>query len=107
MLAWFALVVLLASAAPWLLKPQRVQEICSADGDLRHIAAGDGALHTSVAHGLDCALCLPIGGLPPEEARLPARPAPIAGAVVARVVTRLAVATTGAPLPARGPPLFV
>ncbi len=106
MLAWFALVLCVAAASP-LVNPRAVQMVCSANGAVKLVADnGEELFDSSGGHTLDCALCL-LANTPPQVfAALPALPAG-GPEVHSPRVTDPILALQGAPLPARGPPVFL
>ena len=63
-LAWFALALGVAVAAP-LVHPQAIELICSTGGQLKAVViTDDGAVELGAAH-LDCPLCVPASAPPP------------------------------------------
>ncbi len=103
-LAWFAFTVLVAGGSP-LVHPQAMELVCSADGGIKLVIAGeDGkAAAPSAKHMMDCALCLPVSPPPvPVRLQVPA-PSPLAHALLPVAAAHIA-AWAGAPLPPRGPP---
>ena len=102
-LAWFALTVLAAGASP-LVHPQAMELVCSVDGGIKLVVSEDGkAPPHHGAHGMDCALCLPVY-MPPvaAPATVPA-PTPLSHALQPIRAAHVA-GWAGAPLPPRGPP---
>jgi hypothetical protein len=100
-LAWFALVVTVAVAAP-LVHPQSVQFVCTGTGAMTlKVQAGDegGAPATP---SLDCPLCAAVAPPPPVVAAAPA-PLPL-GHVLQPIPAARHAARVAAPPPARGPP---
>jgi len=106
MLAWFALSVGAAIAAPFV-NPQAMELICSSAGDVKFIVLGDDGTAEQRGPMLDCPLCVHLGGAapPPEPLRLVQVSQPLAHALRPLVAAHIA-ARTAAPLPARGPPIF-
>ena len=103
-LAWFALYLGAAAAAP-LLAPGGYAVICSADGSARLVQTDDaGAPAGDARASLDCPLCIPTSA-PPPPATLDAAP-PLQPLSCALPVTAPAwpSALATAPPPARGPP---
>lgn len=100
-LAWFALVVGLAAAAP-ALHPQALDLVCTGSGmKLVPVDAGDGDAPQPA--GLDCPLCVAV--LPPP-AQLQATPTASVGVLPAfNPASRSATAAAPA-LPPRGPPVL-
>lgn len=105
-LAWFALTLGVAVAAP-MLQPQAVQLVCDAVGGVKLVALqGDGSAGGQVLHGLDCVLCLS-GGAAPVATPLPPTLPPASDCGQARKQESAAcVQQARAPLPARGPPAY-
>jgi hypothetical protein len=99
-LAWFALVVGLAAAAP-LVQPQALEMVCSIGG-MKLVVVSDGE-QGPVPGGasLDCPLCAAI--VPPPAVVVLPMPQPLGYALQSIPSSRIA-APTAAPLPARGPP---
>jgi hypothetical protein len=100
-LAWFALSIGVAIAAP-VLQPQGVELICSARGAVKIIVKADvdkpAGLHT-----LDCPLCAPSAAPPVSSAGL-TQALPLRHFVQGIPAARIAALTRPVP-PARGPPL--
>lgn len=105
-LAWFALTLGVAVAAP-MLQPQAVQLVCDAVGGVKLVALqGDGSAGGQVLHGLDCVLCLS-GGAAPAATPLPPTLPPASDCGPGREPGQArAVHQARAPLPARGPPAY-
>ena len=106
-LAWFALSIGVASAAP-LIQSQGFELICTSTGAMKMVAIGDDGSsdHTALGAGhLDCPMCLPHAAPPPPVLQLAApTQSPLRHALQPVERARIA-AITAAPLPARGPPL--
>ena len=106
-LAWFALSIGVASAAP-LIQSQGFELICTSTGAMKMVAIGDDGSrdHTALGAGhLDCPMCLPHAAPPPPVLQLTApTQSPLRHALQPVERARIA-AITAAPLPARGPPL--
>lgn len=101
-LAWFALSLGVAIASP-LVKPERVDVVCSAGGVLKLLAKGDAGGSQPLGHTLHCPLCAGPGAPPPPtQLDIPFGALPADGAP-ARDASPITVMTS-APLPARGPP---
>lgn len=105
-LAWFVLFVGVSTAAP-LVKRVDWQRVCAASGDLIWVAVNDDSGDVVPQHLLDCPACLPgllpappFGWTPPRLSGLHIQPLP---SLQAARQPRSAAA----PLPARGPPLWV
>lgn len=96
-LLWFALSLGAAFAAPLMLEPQALGQICSANGDK------DQGLPN--AHGMQCAACLPFVAPPPalHASDVPA-PAPYARTAAPSIEPQDAAP---AAVHARGPPAAV
>ena len=105
-LAWFALSIGVASAAP-LIQSQGFELICTSTGAMKMVAIGDDGSsdHTALGAGhLDCPMCLPHAAPPPPVLQLTApTQSPLRHALQPVERARIA-AITAAPLPARGPP---
>lgn len=110
-LAWFMVSLALASAAPVLRPAAAMERLCSADGEVRWIAAAhtaEGAAGIAGAsaaghHTLDCPLCL--SATPPSPpAHWEAGRDPMASYVARPTATAPSVAPTRAPFPPRAPP---
>ena len=101
-LAWFALSVGLAVAAP-VLQPQSIEMVCSGTGGMRMMMDDEGGMPDPGGHMKDCRLCVmtgapvtPVVFLPePPPAQVPAPIVPVS--VVARAATHFS---------ARAPPLL-
>jgi hypothetical protein len=103
-LAWFALSIGVAVAAP-LVNPVGVDLVCSASGGIKLMVKGDTGNGKSVGHTLDCPLCAATGA-PPPVAAAPAAYEPALAHVLQSIPAARIAALTAAPLPARGPPAF-
>jgi hypothetical protein len=101
-LAWFALAMGAAVAAP-VLQPGSIELLCTGTGAMNLLVKGAQGEPVPAGHSLDCPLCGAAAAPPPAAVR-PAVPAalPKEGALQ-RTAPHVAVAS-GAPLPARGPP---
>ncbi len=104
-LLWFVLSIGAAVASP-LVNPQALELVCSSVGEVKVIVqTDDGGEELGAAH-MDCPLCIPSGDAPPP-AMVALPPAVLAlGRAVQPIPAARIAAATGAPLPARGPPLF-
>lgn len=100
-LAWFALSLVTAVAAP-IVKPQAIEWVCSAGAAKLMVQGGDGSAQAG-GHTWDCPMCAATGAPPPVASSLPAPALPLSRAVQSIPAARIA-ALTAAPLPARGPP---
>ncbi|WP_313074807.1 DUF2946 family protein [Melaminivora sp.] len=104
LLACFALALGVASAAP-LVRALPLEQLCSAAGEVRWVAAGGNeALPGGQEHGLECVLCLPpmLGGPALPMAALPHAAPGYAAVAVPR--TSHVPALSRAPFPPRAPP---
>lgn len=102
-LAWFALLVVAGSVAPWM-PTHAADAVCSAAGS----APADRGGHDDQGpplHTIECPLCLPLWGPPTREITAHAATTPSVALSPDRPVARHIASTVGAPLPARGPPL--
>lgn len=100
-LAWFALALGVALAAP-VVQAQGLELVCSGGAGMKLVAAGaDDSVPSG--HTLDCPLCLGLDA--PPEAPSGALPrVPVADALRHAAVPAQRTARAAAPLPARGPP---
>lgn len=104
-MAWFVLTLGVAIASP-LVHPQTMELVCTGGSNMKLIVMGDDGNWVDVDHHtLDCPLCLVANMPPPATQTLPELPQPLGHALQPIVAARIA-ALVGAPLPARGPPLF-
>ena len=104
MLVWFALFVGVAAASP-LIKPQAMELICASSGAMKLVFHTDGSSSETAPHTLDCSLCGTVGA-PPPVIQFATGLAPSLDFAL-KVITQARIAAlVGAPLPARGPPLF-
>ena len=101
MLVWFALVLGVSVASPWV-QPRALQMVCTAEGAVL-MDAGEGAFQAERSHTLDCALCL-LANTPPRTPLLFSGPAADTTPVSLLGLAEPILAFHGAPLPARGPP---
>ena len=103
-LVWFALFVGVAAASP-LIKPQAMELICASSGAMKLVFHTDGSSSETAPHTLDCSLCGTVGA-PPPVIQFATGLAPSLDFAL-KVITQARIAAlVGAPLPARGPPLF-
>lgn len=101
-LAWFALTIGIAVASPWV-QPRSLEWVCSSAGPMKLLVQGDDG-STSFAGGtLDCPLCASLGAPPPMASQTATAHHPDL-LESARLPTAPVIATSAAPLPARGPP---
>ena len=105
LLAWFALYLGAAAAAP-LLAPGGYAVVCSADGSARLVQTDDDGVPAGAARpSLDCPLCVPASAPPPPatvDAATPRQPFAYCASAPATASWRSAL--DAAPPPARGPP---
>ncbi len=105
-LAWFLLTLGVAMASP-LVAPSAMELVCSAGGAVKLVAVDrDGDAPSAGPHALDCVLCL--GTALPMQAPLasPEGVHPLEHALAPIEAARIA-SLAGAPLPPRGPPVFL
>ena len=103
-LVWLALFVGAAAASP-LIKPQAMELICASSGAMKWVLSSDGGTSEMSPHTLDCALCGAVGA-PAPLIEFATGLAPSLDFAL-KVITQARIAAlVGAPLPARGPPLF-
>lgn len=100
-LAWFALSIGVAVAAP-VVKPQPLELICSTAGALKLLVQGEDGGQATGLHTLDCPMCASLAGPPVQPQGLAHVLAQPAGAPHATAVAR--IVAFAAPPPARGPP---
>ena len=100
-LAWFALSVGLAVAAP-VVRAMDTELVCSGGGGMKLLVKGDSGGAEGV-HVLDCPLCASFVA-PPVGAPDAAQSDPAAAYVLHPLVAARIAAITGVPPPARGPP---
>ena len=103
-LAWFALSIGVAVAAP-VVQPRALELLCTGAGITKLMVQGDDGQAAPVGHTLDCPLCAALSA-PPPAARPDLRFEPQRHAVA---VPRLVRATPwlALPPPARGPPAAI
>ena len=101
-LAWFALALGVAAAAP-LVHPQAIELVCGAGGQIKAVVhTDDGAVELGAAH-LDCALCL-VASAPPPAPFVAPQP-PRVPALAQAVLDERPLPTAAAlPWQARAPP---
>lgn len=103
-LAWFMLLVVAGSVAPWIRTTAHDSAVCSAaESVLADGGEHDG--HSRSLHSIECPLCLPLWGPPTPEIAAHAATTPFVALASARPAARHVASTVGSPLPARGPPL--
>ena len=100
-LAWFALSIGVAVAAP-AVNPQAMELVCSGGGGVKIVVQGEGGAVEMGAAALDCPLCA-VTGPPSVAARTAPGFEPLAHALQPLPPAPIA-ALTAPPLPARGPP---
>ena len=106
MLAWFALSIAAATAAPFVA-PQSVQLVCSGAGEVKLLVLTEDGAQDPHRPLLDCPLCVHLGGAAPP----PGPPGLRVGLLEPEtalpfVQAAPTVVRSAAPLPARGPPAF-
>jgi hypothetical protein len=102
-LVWFALSIGVAIASP-IVKPQALDLICSGAGVMKLLVNTDDGSQPLTSHTLDCPLCANLSA-PPPVARLQVEPVQPLGHVLQSIPAARIAALTGAPPPARGPPI--
>ena len=101
LLAWFALSLGVALAAP-VLHPQRMELVCSAAGPARMIVAGEDPGQTAAhKHTQDCGQCV-LAAAPPGTMSFAAHPLPTAQPVSSHPAS--IAANSPCPFEARAPP---
>jgi len=104
-LAWFVAFLVVAGIAP-LVQAQPLDSICTATSVAKASGqTGGGESDMHAGHTLKCSLCTGATAPPSASATLPPLPADLRHATRPLVAAHLA-SLAGAPLPARGPPLF-
>jgi hypothetical protein len=101
-LAWFALALLVAIAAP-LAQAESLELVCNGAGGAKLLVHGEDGTHEAFGHAPDCQLCASMAGPPPVLRLAVEAPTPLAHALLPAVAAHIAW-LTAAPLPARGPP---
>lgn len=104
-LAWFALAVGVAMAAP-LVAPQGIELVCSAGGAMKVVLKGHEGAKPDSAAALDCPLCAGLDAVPTLAPCVAEFAQPL-GYVLRSIPAAHIAALTAAPLPARGPPVPV
>ncbi|MDO5690947.1 MAG: hypothetical protein Q4G70_00495 [Pseudomonadota bacterium] len=101
-LAWFALALGTAAAAP-LIHPQAIELICGAGGQIKAVVhTDDGVVEMGAIH-LDCALCL-VASAPPPAAFVTPPPPPLPALAWATPAPRPLPMPAALPWQARAPP---
>jgi hypothetical protein len=104
LLAWFALYLGAATAAP-LIAPGGYAVICSADGIARLVQTDDAGVPGESRASLHCPLCVPASAPPPPSAVSVETPAHwLAQVLTPSPTTPWLAPLAAAPPPARGPP---
>jgi hypothetical protein len=101
MLVWFALSLGVAVASP-AVNPQALTLVCSAAGAVQLKVGTDGDAPQSMAHTLDCVLCM-VAGAPPAAVAVVSVPAAL-GHVLRTAPAQRPMGTAVAAAAARGPP---
>lgn len=101
-LAWFALSLAVAMAAP-VFKPLVTELICGSHGAMV-VVQPDAAAGTPQAKVLECPACGWLGAAPPLQPQAQQGAAPLPWVVPPFFSTPPVTAASVAPLPARGPP---
>lgn len=106
-LAWFVLTVGVAIASP-IVHPQAMELICTTGGVAKLVVLDEDGQQASSAthHTLDCPLCLQLSSTLPLQQGAEHQSQPLAH-VLQKAVAATIAALVGAPLPPRGPPIFV
>jgi hypothetical protein len=102
LLAWFVLVVGIASLAP-ALHAASADSICEPPSAIAGTPDTGDRVDAGAAHTLQCPLCLPMGA-PPGTPTVRAQPVQPLGHALRPVPAAHIASLTAAPLPARGPP---
>jgi hypothetical protein len=101
-LAWFALTLGVAIAAP-MVNPQSMELVCSGAGAVKLVVKSDTGTAPASGHTLDCPLCVSFSA-PPATAPVVAATSLPRGDLVALIPSSRIALRSAAPLPARGPP---
>jgi hypothetical protein len=104
-LVWFALTLGVAVASP-IVNPQQELVICSSASMVKFTVHADGSLGTEPSNEAQCPLCVVGSAAPPAFAALQPAPMPAQTGVQPGVATLVIAASTAAPPPSRGPPVF-
>jgi hypothetical protein len=105
-LAWFALSIFAAIASP-VIHPQSMELICSSgSGAVKVLIKTEDGVQKLSTHTLDCPLCISAGAPPPMEVHFNAELVQRAPYLLQTNSSAKTVWLTGAPLPARGPPVL-
>jgi len=105
-LVWFALSIGVAIASP-IVKPQALELICSSVDGMKLVLQGDDAGQDVVNLSMDCPLCVINGAPPPLTSIVTAEPLQPLAYVMQSIPAAHMASLTAAPLPARGPPVFL
>jgi hypothetical protein len=107
-LLWFSLTLGVAVASP-MVHPQNELVICTGSGMLKVVLADDGTVTTATTtdsgDALFCPLCM-VGGAPAPVSLQTVEPPHALSHVLRSIPAARIAALTGAPLPARGPPVL-
>jgi hypothetical protein len=103
MLACFVLAMGVAVAAP-VVNPQALSLVCSAGGSVKLVVqnGAEGSVPLTMAHTLDCVMCLPAGAPPAHS--IAALPLLALGEVQHAAAPATVTWRTADPASARGPP---
>ena len=103
-LVWFALSIGVAIASP-IVKPQAMEQICSASGAMKLLLKSDEGSEVVSLHTLDCSLCA-TGYAPPPIVQWSVEPVQPLGYAMQSTPAAEVTFLTAAPPPGRGPPIF-
>ena len=103
-LVWFALSIGVAIASP-IVKPQAMEQICSASGAMKLLLKSDEGSEVVSLHTLDCSLCA-TGYAPAPIVQWNVGPAQALAHVTPGILAVKPPFRTAAPPPGRGPPAF-
>jgi len=101
-LAWFALALLVAIAAP-MAKAESLELVCTSSGGMKLLVQGENGTQDASGHAMHCQLCTGMAGPPSIHPSTLQAPTSLAHVLIPAVAAHLAW-LTAAPLPARGPP---
>ena len=101
----FAMSLTAAIASP-LVRPQAMELVCSSAGSVKLVVKSEGGNPSPSGHVLECPLCVALNAPPPPNPLLHAEPAQPLAHVLQSIPSAHIAATTAAPPPGRGPPIF-
>ena len=105
LLVWFAL-FLGSAMVSTLVNPSSLQMVCTSDGGMKMVDAGDTDGDVKLSKPMDCPLCISVTAPPPSSMAHLDKPSPLAHALRPVAAAHIA-SVTAPPLPSRGPPSFL